>query len=583
MPRTGYAFAGILLSASLLFAIAGCGSDDAEPAASNAVPPTPPENVQLAGGSPKNADAPSETMHDEPADADATGVLIPPIPAPPSETNLADEQPTKSAEIVKTSATKPKSAPPADAKPLLKDWAEPKLAIVVSGEIHGYFEPCGCTENQSGGMSRRADLVSKMQDRGWTVTGLDLGGMLKRNRRQDQIKYETILAALTDMQYAAVGLGPEELRFGPEVFLQLHNPEPENPASTPSFVSANVSMLGTPDLGKLPFKVVDINGVKLGVTSILGEHQQREVFGENAGGDLSAEAAAAALPAVLEQIKAESPDLLVLLSHAEKDESKALAETFPEFDLIVTAGGVEDPDGVPQKVGKTMIIDVGHKGKHTGVVGFYPDADEKLKFELVELNQRFGDNMKMIEQMRYYQERLKAEQLAYIEPPLPHPSGAKFVGAEKCGECHTKAYDKWLTTKHAHATESLTHPREGQTDYGITRIFDPECLACHATGWNPKEYIRYEGGFVNEEFAQTPEEKTLSKILQGQQCENCHGPGSKHVELAEAGDYEEAKKLTHVDLATAKANLCYKCHDLDNSPNFKFEEYWKQIAHPWRD
>ncbi|MEX0726468.1 MAG: multiheme c-type cytochrome, partial [Planctomycetaceae bacterium] len=471
------------------------------------------------------------------------------------ETTASGEQPAEK-----------KTAPPADAKPLLQDWPAPKLALIITGEIHGYFEPCGCTENQSGGMSRRADLITKMQDRGWTVTGLDLGGMLKRNRRQDQIKYETILASLTDMQYTAVGLGPEELRFGPDVFLQLHNPEPENPETTPSLVSANVVMLETPELGKLPYKVVTLNGVKLGVTSILGAHQRREVFGESSGGDISSEDAAAALPAVLTELKAQEPDLLVLLSHADQDESKALAEKFPEFQLIVTAGGVEDPNGIPQKVGETTIIDVGHKGKHAGVVGFYPDAEQKLKFELVELDRRFGDNMKMIEQMRFYQDRLKSEQLAYIEPPLPHPSGASFVGAEKCGECHTKAYEKWLTTRHAQATDSLTHARKGQPEYGITRIYDPECLACHSTGWNPKEYIRYEGGFVNEDFAQTDEEKTLSKLLQGQQCENCHGPGSKHIELVEAGDIKEAKKLTHLDLETAKANVCYKCHDFDNSP-----------------
>ncbi|MFN0198246.1 MAG: multiheme c-type cytochrome [Planctomycetaceae bacterium] len=544
----------------VMLLVVGCGSETNDKT-------NPPSSVTAESPKVTNSPAPENSTPKDPASTSAESTA----PALPDSTNKTETE----------AASTPASSPP---KPLLKDWPAPKLAMLITGEIHGYFEPCGCTENQSGGMSRRADLIEKMQEMGWTVTGLDLGGTLKRNRRQDQLKYETVLASLTEMRYSVVGIGPEELRFGPDAFLQLHNPAPENPDTTPSLVSANIIMLETPDLGKFPSKVVTLNGVKLGVTSILGKDQRDQVIGATTSGDLKIEEAQAALPAVIASLKEQNPDLLVLLSHASKDESKALAEKFPEFDLIVTAGGAEEPNGVPQKVGKTMIVDVGHKGKHAGVVGYYPDqGDDKFRFELVELDRRFADNQKMIEQMRFYQERLRLEKLAYSEPALPHESGARFVGAEKCGECHTKAYEKWKTTKHAQATDSITHSRKGQPEYGITRIYDPECLCCHSTGWNPQEVIRYEGGFVNEEFAQSDEEKSLAKLLQGQQCENCHGPGSKHIELAEAGDIDGAKKLTHLDIATAKENVCYKCHDFDNSPHFEFKKYWKEIAHPWRD
>jgi formate-dependent nitrite reductase cytochrome c552 subunit len=70
--------------------------------------------------------------------------------------------------------------------------------------------------------------------------------------------------------------------------------------------------------------------------------------------------------------------------------------------------------------------------------------------------------------------------------------------------------------------------------------------------------------------------------LTGNGCENCHGPGGAHV-AAEAGKdaalQAKLRQLMHLDLANAEQAACRKCHDHDNSPEFKFETYWPQIEH----
>ena len=96
--------------------------------------------------------------------------------------------------------------------------------------------------------------------------------------------------------------------------------------------------------------------------------------------------------------------------------------------------------------------------------------------------------------------------------------------------------------------------------------------------------FRYKTGFINQKFAHNEAQREMSRLLKGVQCENCHGPGSKHVELMEEGDLEEdaleeARKLMRVTLETAKKDLCFSCHDIDNSPNFDFEVYWPDIEH----
>ena len=93
--------------------------------------------------------------------------------------------------------------------------------------------------------------------------------------------------------------------------------------------------------------------------------------------------------------------------------------------------------------------------------------------------------------------------------------------------------------------------------------------------------LRYESGYISE---------TASPHLLGQQCENCHGPGSTHVMREENStnmdELLEGRQLVRRTLADAKKSMCIECHDSDNSPKFtpeRFDEFWKQVAHPFKD
>ncbi len=501
----------------------------------------------------------------------------------------SDEDPPAGAKTaVKNKGGEPDYPPP---KPLCEGWEKPALVLCVTGETHGYLEPCGCSETQSGGISRRADLLRQLDEKGWDRTELDLGDSLKRTRRQSEIKFEALLDAMKKMNYAAMGLGTKELRLDPGYLLSLDTDD-----QIP-LLCANAVLFGSEEL-PMPkrHEIVEVAGKAVGVVSIFGDSYRHEVMppGAKDNGQVpdmdirsAKEAVAEQLAALTSENNEKRPDLLVLLSHAELDESRALAKAFPDFDLVVSAGGHEDPDNKAEEIGdsKTMFITVGHKGKHVGVVGYYPDAEKKLRFELVELdNRRFKDTPEMQEIMRRYQERLRDEQIVQNMKPVPHESGAQFVGAETCGKCHTKAFGKWKTTGHARAYDVLSEGREGQEQGWVSRVHDPECLACHVTGWNPQQIFPYESGFVDSDT--TPH-------LKGQQCENCHGPGSIHTDLENqrvAGSLPPQddeliswRKRMHLDQAIAEKQLCTKCHDLDNSPKFEFAEYWKKVAHPGRD
>jgi hypothetical protein len=471
-------------------------------------------------------------------------------------------------------------------EPLLKDWGTPAVVMVLSGEQHGYFEPCGCSERQSGGVSRRADLFRQIKERGWAVTALDLGGTpnsVRTHQPQTRFKFNSLLDAMADMQYEVMAFGPEEIRLGYDNLMILDNFSPEANDVRPSFLSANIQVFDG-SFGPRRHKLIEINGIKIGVTSILGKSLEKKAFPAGSNGDVTLNDPEKALPEVIEELKAQKPDLMVLLSHAKLEESRKLAETFQEFDLILSAGGPEDGINKAESIGKAIMVNVGRKGKHVGVVGYFPDDPEnRLRFELVELDEdRFADTPKMQDHMRAYQRMLKEnyeEVFTGLARGGPHPNGATFVGAEKCGECHTKAYEKWKSTPHANAYESIARGRNE-----ISRTHDPECLSCHVTGWNPQLVFRYDSGFQFEEL--TNGNDGLFALMKGNQCENCHRPGSRHVELVEEDKIEEAREHVKVTLEFARKNLCYRCHDNDNDPHFNsaaFDEYWEKIKHPWTD
>lgn len=475
--------------------------------------------------------------------------------------------------------------------PRFNSWPQPAAVLVLTGEEHGYLEPCGCSEKQSGGMAHRSSLVKQLRGKGWDVAGLGLGGTVKRARKQSQYKFSAITDAMRMLDYRGTGLGPEELRLQPDFLISEQVPADDGSAGL-AFLGANEIFFGIPDLPGGPQKsiVFELGGVKIGAAMILGESQQQGLFPEGASADVTFTPAKDALGTVVEQFADEGTAFNVLLSYASLNESRALAKEFPQFDVVVSAGGPEDPHGDPEKVGDSLLVTVGHKGKYVGVLGVSPqDARQPVRYELVELDaKRFEHDPAMDEIMHEYQNTL-ADNLSAVFADLseaPAPGGGTYVGAKKCAECHKQAYAKWSTSKHAAAYHSLAKGRENYSGTWVDRSRDPECLSCHVTGWNPQEVYPYLSGFLPQEIAAEHSEPHRFDLLQGQQCENCHGPGSMHVGVFERWN-QDSKSVGQAELAQARASvkrawtedLCIRCHDYENSPDFKFEEYWEKIDH----
>ena len=470
-------------------------------------------------------------------------------------------------------------------------WSRPQALLVITGELNGYIEPCGCTgkENQKGGLSRRQNLLRAVTAAGWPLVSVDLGNQVRRFGRQAEVKFQSVADGLREMGYAAVGFGPDDLRLPAEELIAAVAAVGDQ--GTP-FASSNVGLLGL-DAGLTPrFQIVEAGGLKFGIASVLGDSEAETIRNDS----LEMVPAADALGEVSRQLSAAGCDHQVLLSYASPEESRRLAEAFPQFDVVVTAGGADEPPMIPPQLnGDTgVLVELGHKGMFSVAIGFYDDPQAAatavqpamktssgrfLRTQRVPLDARWGESDEMIRLLGSYQVQLETLGLQGLKVGTSrHPSGRRFAGSHACADCHTTAYEVWKETPHATALTTLE-------EASPQRDHDPECLSCHVVGWVPQKFEPYEGGFLSR--AETPH-------LAHQGCENCHGPAAAHAAV-EAGDViasEVERDRLRAELGMTidtpegrkrTINNCLECHDLDNSPAFDFDEYWPAVAHSEED
>ena len=124
--------------------------------------------------------------------------------------------------------------------------------------------------------------------------------------------------------------------------------------------------------------------------------------------------------------------------------------------------------------------------------------------------------------------------------PAP-PDGQTYIGNKRCSACHFNQFLKWKKSGHSKAFEILTAKYQK----------DAKCLKCHTVGYG------HETGF--KDMASMPDLAAVG-------CEQCHGPGSKHEEIAK--QFTAVKKLSPEQEKTVRdsiwmmlpKNVCVECH-----------------------
>ncbi len=406
-----------------------------------------------------------------------------------------------------------------------------KLLVVYTGNLLAELKPCGCAkEEDQGGIERRMQYLNDIRKDKPNLLLVDTGDHFKEPTRQGKLKAETLMTATEKMSYDAVALGERDLVYGSK-FLE-NQPIP--------FISSNITLENLPLKKTLIKKFA--NGLKVAVLAVVDP----DLFYLKNHAGLNIADPEQIVSQEIAGIK-KSADIIVLLTHMEKE--KSLRYLDKEGVNIVINGHISsETDMVDMKpvykAGK-VFIQASPRGQKMGELHISLDEMGKTTFEqrMVKLDSSINKDPEMLKLYESYNDEVEALFFESLAAKRNKDKVSVYAGDTVCKTCHLAAHEKWSSSRHGRAYETLRK---------INKAFDPECLVCHVVGYNTA------GGFISE--LDTPELKNV-------QCEVCHGAGKKHASTPAPGFGNNAHEA------------CKSCHVKNHSPNFNFTQYWPKIKH----
>jgi hypothetical protein len=344
--------------------------------------------------------------------------------------------------------------------------------------------------------------------------------------------------------YDVVTLGEREMNYGMGFLIE------ETKQGKFDVVCANLLSKKDSSLIFDPYVVKKVGGVKIGLLGLLDDdprkvgvfQQLEEVYVSN-----YFSAAKRYLPEIRDEA-----DLVVALAHVGLGQARILADSIPDFDVVLVGHG-SDRTPMAEKMGETIIVKAGSKSSSVGTLLLALDDNNKITAfdgnaqtlkDKGRSNRDVAKYVKTCEDREKMRDRLltRRRYKLPIIPRRPEVLAAEgYLGWETCKACHGKIHDRWSQDPHARAFATLA---EGD------KWNDPACLPCHTTGY---------------EVAAETDSTDVRPEMWNVQCEACHGMGTKHRRDGTMRPVPES--------------VCLRCHTPEWSPEWDYQEALEKIDH----
>lgn len=237
-----------------------------------------------------------------------------------------------------------------------------EFTILHFSDLDQLFPEAEGPGSRTGGFAYLATLMRRRRAAG-PVLALHAGDFLSPSILSNKLGYEggQMIGAMNLLNLDAVTFGNHEFDFGCDVLVRRMK-ESDFP-----WLSANIAFppsAGLPPGKLLPYKVSRLAGMTV---AVFGLSEPVTPVALCAGGrPISFVEPMTAADAVMRQLRETRVDMIVALTHMPAEEEKALAERFPDIDVIV---GGHDHRVIVTLYGKTLHAEAGADGAVLGVVG----------------------------------------------------------------------------------------------------------------------------------------------------------------------------------------------------------------------
>lgn len=311
----------------------------------------------------------------------------------------------------------------------LKDMEPPSTVILYTGNTKSHLEPCGCYQEQSGGLSRRAYAIEQIRECGYPTIVVDAGNIFDGKEKIDAQRCQTNIKALAEMDYSAVALSHTDLTYDDNYFVQQKN------VATFPFLAP---------------KATQKEFIQSYVTKQTGQHTIAFVAGKAS-----------------EQAASEA-DVIVSLGNPKE---------LDKIDVVI----LPDEVNTMQSDMETLYVGSKFEGKTLGVLLLWIDAGGNLTNHYsthIALTGEVGES-ELIRKMLTDFYKSTAKENKSLGPPLfaeqvIEKQNGEYISADTCKSCHEQEYLQWSATRHAFAYQTLIKKE---------RYFDPNCVSCHTTGF----------------------------------------------------------------------------------------------------
>ena len=313
-------------------------------------------------------------------------------------------------------------------KELKKADEPPAVVILYTGGTKSHLEPCGCYQEQSGGLPRRAYVVEQVRQQGFPTLLIDAGDIFDGTDPIDVQRCQINLKAMSLMEYDVLALSQNDLSYNDAYLIEhkQHATFPflvQNRAVPQPFIvkqvgDLSVVFVSTGENGSEHVPTADIR-IALGTSANVDWHGVDVVIRPDETETTKSEVGPLYLGSKLE---GKTLGFLALWIGTDGELTRHHATQ------IALTGDVEESEPV-----RRLLTD------------FYREVSQSAE-----------------------QKPLFASQF------LEQQEENGYVSATACQSCHHQEYLQWSATRHAFAFETLLKKE---------RYFDPSCVSCHTTGF----------------------------------------------------------------------------------------------------